>query len=129
MPVEKEERHDSTDSLPKSGAAALGALRKLWSDTGRERAFFGPQGGGTDAPSGRDTMLDMVGGMGFGGLDTFADDNEATHNTHQAGQNLQAAWKKTMQREGKLLHPGQSVGDLIGKTKEGGLVPEGDEEG
>ncbi|HLI57332.1 MAG TPA: hypothetical protein VKY26_09935, partial [Actinomycetota bacterium] len=127
MPEEKEESKDSTDKLPKSGAAALGALRKLWGDTGRERAFFGPQGG-TDAPSGRDTMLDITGGLGFGGLDTFANDNEATTNTHKAGQNLNAAWKKTMEREGKLLHPGQSVGDLIGKTKEGGLSPQGEEE-
>lgn len=128
MPVEKEERHDSTDKLPKSAAAALGALRQLWGDTGRERAFFGPQGGGSDAPSGKDSMLDAIGGMGFGGLDTFAEDNEATTNTHQAGQNLSAAWKKTMQREGKLLHPGQSVGDLIDKTKGEGVAPEHGEE-
>ncbi|MGH2717956.1 MAG: hypothetical protein ACRDJU_05195 [Actinomycetota bacterium] len=127
MPVEKEERKDSTDNLPKSGVNALSALRQLWGDTGRERAFFGPQGG-SDAPTGRDSMLEQIGGLGFGGLDTFADENQATTNTHQAGQNLSQAWKKTMQREGKLLHPGQSVGDLIGKTKEGGFVPQGEEE-
>lgn len=120
MPVEREEQKNPSDKLPKSGTAALSALRQLWGETGREHAFFGPQGG-TDAPTGRDAMLEQIGGLGFGGLDTFANENEATTNTHEAGQNLSAAWKKTMQREGKLLHPGQSVGDLIGKTKEEGI--------
>lgn len=125
-----EERTDATDKLPKDGAAALSALRNLWGATGRERAFFGAGGaGGTEAPTGRDTMVEQLGGIGFGGLDTFAQENEATTNTHKAAQNLSAAWKKTLEREGKILHPGQSVSDLIGTTKDKGIArPEAGEE-
>ena len=118
-----EESQDSTAKLPKEGAAALNALRSLWGQTGRERAFFGA-GGGAGAPTGRDSMVDSLGGIGFGGLETFAEDNQATTNTHQAAQNLSAAWKKTMEREGKLYHPGNSVNDLISATKEKGITRE-----
>jgi hypothetical protein len=121
MRAEEEESKDSTAKLPKEGAAALSALRNLWSQTGRERAFFGP-GGGPEAPTGRDSMVDSLGGIGFGGLENFAEENEATTNTHQAAQNLSAAWKQTLQREGKMVHPGQSVSDLIGSTKEKGIA-------
>jgi hypothetical protein len=119
MSPDKEERHDSTDKLPREGAAALNALRNLWGATGRERAFVAA---GSDAPTGRDTLVDQLGGIGFGGLEDFATDNEATTNTHKAAQNLSAAWKKTMEREGKMLHPGQSVSDLINATKDKGLA-------
>ena len=117
MKGDEEESKDSTDALPKEGANALNALRNLWGATGRERAFFGPSGGG-DIPIGRGTMENAMGGIGFGGLDTFAEDGEATSNTAAAGARLNAAWKKTLQAEGKMMHPGQSVSDLVQQTKD-----------
>lgn len=117
MRADDEEKKDATDQLPKDGAQALNALRNLWGATGRERAFFGPSGGG-DVPIGRGTMEGALGGIGFGGLDTFAEDGEATSNTQAAGARLNAAWKKTLQAEGKLTHPGQSVSDLVQATKD-----------
>ncbi|GAC1368005.1 MAG: hypothetical protein NVSMB32_13070 [Actinomycetota bacterium] len=121
-----EEKTDATDKLPKDGAEALSALRNLWGATGRERAFFGAGGtpGSPDgAALGKSAMEQIVGEIGFGGLETFAEDGEATTNTHQAGQRLSAAWKKTMEREGKLTHPGKSVSDLIAAQREG--MPKG----
>lgn len=117
MRADDEEKKDSTDQLPKDGAQALNALRNLWGATGRERAFFSPSGGG-EVPIGHDSMEGALGGIGFGGLDTFAEDGEATTNTQAAGQRLNAAWKKTLQAEGKLTHPGQSVSDLVQATKD-----------
>lgn len=123
-----EDSKDATSKLPKDGAAALSALRNLWGATGRERAFISGEQPDREASIGRATMESAMGGIGFGGLDTFAEENEATTNTHAAGQRLSAAWKKTMEREGKILNPGQSVSDLIARTREGGLPEAGAEE-
>lgn len=125
---EDEESNDATSKLPKDGAAALSALRNLWGATGRERAFLSADHAGGTGSIGRGTMEEAMGGIGFDGLDTFAQDNEATTNTHVAGQRLSAAWKKTMEREGKMMNPGKSVGDLISQTREGGLPKPGDED-
>jgi len=70
-----DEEQDSTDKLPRDGVQALEALRKLWGATGRERAFFGAD---TQAPSGRNTMEEIIGKVGYEGLDTCAEDAEAT---------------------------------------------------
>lgn len=121
-----EEKTDSTGKLPKDGAAALSALRNLWGATGRERAFFSADGqggpaGGHGEMMGKSAMEQIVGEIGFGGLETFAEDGEATTNTYEAGKRLSSAWKKTMEREGKLMHPGQSVSDLMAARREQGM--------
>jgi len=120
-----DEEQDSTDKLPRDGVQALEALRKLWGATGRERAFFGAD---TQAPSGRNTMEEIIGKVGYEGLDTFAEDAEATTNTHEAGQRLSAAWKKTMQREGKMVKEGSSLGDLMSAKQEQTGVKGGNQE-
>ncbi|HMC09251.1 MAG TPA: hypothetical protein VKL22_08020, partial [Actinomycetota bacterium] len=58
----------------------------------------------------------------------FAEDGEATTNTHEAGQRLSAAWKKTMQREGKMVKEGSSLGDLMSAQKEQAGVKGGNQE-
>lgn len=121
-----EEQTDSTGKLPKDGAAALSALRNLWGATGRERAFFSADGhggpaGGHGEMQGKGAMEQIIGEIGFGGLETFAEDGEATTNTYEAGKRLSSAWKKTMEREGKLMHPGQSVSDLMSARREQGM--------
>ena len=124
---DEEEDRDSTKKLPKEGAAALTALRNLWGATGRERAFFsadgagGAQGGGHGSMQGKSAMESVIGDVGFGGLETFAEDGEASNNTYEAGKRLSSAWKTTMEREGKLMHPGQSVSDLMAKQREAGV--------
>jgi hypothetical protein len=110
-----ENEKDSSKELPREGTRALEALRKLWGATGRERAFHGAD---TESFSGRSTMEEIIGKVGYEGLDTFAEDGEATSNTHEAGQRLSAAWKKTMQREGKMVHEGSSLGDLMESQRE-----------
>ena len=121
MPGDEEERKDAANELPKEGAAALEGLRKLWGATGRERDFIQH---GAGEGSGKATMEEIIGKVGFGGLEDFAQ-GEATTDTHAAGQRLSSAWKKTMEREGKLMHPGQSVSDLLAAKGAGGRVTDG----
>lgn len=120
MPDEEEEK-ESPNKLPKEGAAALEGLRKMWGATGRDRDFIRD---GAAEGSGRATMEEIIGKVGFGGLEDFAE-GEATHDTHAAGQRLSSAWKKTMEREGKLMHPGQSVSDLLAAKSAGGRITDG----
>ena len=82
----------------------------------------------TQAPSGRSTMEDIIGKVGYEGLDTFAEDGEATTNTHEAGQRLSNAWKKTMQREGKMIKEGSSLSDLMSARQEQTGVKGGNQE-
>jgi hypothetical protein len=112
-----EEEEERPNKLPKEGANALSALRDLWGKTGRDQAFME-----ADArESGRETMEQIVGKVGFEDLEHFAE-GEATHDTHAAGQRLSAAWKRTMEREGKIVHDGASLSDLMqGKRIEEGV--------
>jgi hypothetical protein len=117
MADQEEPEEERPNNLPKEGANALSALRNLWSDTGRERDFVQ----GEAERSGRATMEDIIGKVGYGDLEHFAE-GEATTDTHAAGQRLSAAWKKTMEREGKIVHEGSSMSDLMrGKRLEEGV--------
>src|SRR3977135_3459545 len=114
---EEEEEEERPNKLPKEGAEALTALRNLWGDTGRDRDFIQSEA----ERSGRATMEDIIGKVGYEDLEHFAE-GEATKDTHAAGQRLSAAWKKTMEREGKIVHEGSSMSDLIrGKRLEEGV--------
>jgi hypothetical protein len=117
MADQEEEEEERPNKLPKEGAEALTALRNLWGDTGRDRDFIQ-----TEAErSGRATMEDIIGKVGYEDLEHFAE-GEATKDTHAAGQRLSAAWKKTMEREGKIVHEGSSMSDLMrGKRLEEGV--------
>jgi hypothetical protein len=114
---EEEEEEERPNKLPKEGAEALTALRNLWGDTGRDREFAQSEA----ERSGRATMEDIIGKVGYEDLEHFAE-GEATKDTHAAGERLSAAWKKTMQREGKTVHEGTSMSDLMrGKRLEEGV--------
>jgi hypothetical protein len=110
-----EKKEDPKDKLPADGAKALEALRGYWSSTGREQTFFGAD---PNAPSGRSTMEEIIGKVGFGGLDDLAEEGESSHSTYEAGQRLSAAWKKQMAREGKLINEGQSLSDIIAAKRD-----------
>ena len=114
---EEEEEEERPNKLPKEGAEALTALRNLWGDTGRDRDFIQSEA----ERSGRATMEDIIGKVGYEDLEHF-EEGEATKDTHAAGQRLSAAWRKTMEREGKIVHEGTSMGDLMrGKRLEDGV--------
>ena len=114
--AEKEEE-ERPNNLPKEGANALAALRDLWGKTGRDRDFMEAGAG----ESGREAMEQIIGKVGYEDLEHFAE-GEATTDTHAAGQRLSAAWKRTMEREGKIVHQGTSMSDLMrGKRVEEGV--------
>src|SRR6266480_3882930 len=114
---DEEEEEKRPNNLPKEGASALAALRNLWGSTGRDRDFIESAQEG----SGRDTMEQIIGKVGYEDLEHF-DEGEATTDTHAAGQRLSAAWKRTMEREGKVVHEGSSVSDLMrGKRLDEGV--------
>ena len=113
----EEEEEERPNNLPKEGANALAALRDLWGKTGRDRDFMETEA----RESGRETMEQIIGKVGYEDLEHFAE-GEATHDTHAAGQRLSAAWKRTMEREGKIFHDGSSMSDLMrGKRVEEGV--------
>jgi hypothetical protein len=117
MANQRDEEEEQPAKLPKEGASALAALRNLWGSTGRDRDFLesGQEG------SGRATMEQIIGKVGYEDLEHFAE-GEATTDTHAAGQRLSAAWKKTMEREGKIVHEGTSMSDLMrGKRLDEGV--------
>ena len=117
MANQEEEEEERPNKLPKEGAEALTALRNLWGDTGRDRDFIQSEA----ERSGRATMEDIIGKVGYEDLEHFAE-GEATKDTHAAGERLSAAWKKTMEREGKIVHEGTSMSDLMrGKRLEEGV--------
>jgi hypothetical protein len=117
MANQEEEEEERPNKLPKEGAEALTALRNLWGDTGRDREFAQSEA----ERSGRATMEDIIGKVGYEDLEHFAE-GEATKDTHAAGERLSAAWKKTMEREGKIVHEGTSMSDLMrGKRLEEGV--------
>jgi hypothetical protein len=118
MANQEEEEEERPNKLPKEGAEALTALRNLWGDTGRDREFAQSEA----ERSGRATMEDIIGKVGYEDLEHFAE-GEATKDTHAAGERLSAAWKKTMKREGKIVHEGTSMSDLMrGKRLEEGVT-------
>src|SRR4030081_3430153 len=123
MANQREEEEERPSNLPNEGADALAALRNLWSDTGREHDFME----GEPERSGRATMEDIIGKVGYGDLEHF-DEGEATSDTHAAGQRLSAAWKKTMEREGKIVHEGTSMSDLMRGKRLGEGVEGGNQE-
>jgi hypothetical protein len=117
MANQQDEEEEQPAKLPKEGASALAALRNLWGSTGRDRDFLGSAQEG----SGRDAMEQIIGKVGYEDLEHFAE-GEATTDTHAAGQRLSAAWKRTMEREGKIIHEGTSMSDLMrGKRLDEGV--------
>lgn len=94
-----------TNSLTDEGAQALSALRSIWKAQGQTSADL-------DEPCGNTTTCKSLSAVGFQGL---ADDIEipTKANPVAVGDNLRAAWKTKLEREGKLNTQGSSVRNLI----------------
>jgi hypothetical protein len=91
-----------TDSLPGDGKEALSALRGIWKAQGQTSAALDEACGNTN------TCKNME-GVGFQGL---AEEEGGSASPHSVSGNLRAAWKRKLEREGKLA-TGTSVRDLI----------------
>ena len=107
-----QEEEETPNPVPKEGQAAMDALRNLWGSTGRERDFIQTVSEG----SGHASMEDIIGRVGYEDLDNFSE-GEATKDTYAAGQRLSAAFHRTLEKEGKVVHSGQSMADLIASKR------------
>lgn len=101
---QEQENAEITDSLTGDGKEALSALRGIWKAQGQTSADLDEACGNTN------TCRNMQ-GVGFQGL---AEDVGMPSNddAHSVGGNIRTAWKRKLEREGKLSE-GTSVRDLI----------------
>lgn len=101
---QEQENAEVTDSLPGDGKEALSALRGIWKAQGQTSADL-------DEACGNTKSCKNMEGVGFQGL---AEDvgMPAQSNPQSVGGSLRTAWKRKLEREGKLSE-GTSVRDLI----------------
>lgn len=108
-------RHDESrgpaDSLPEEGQQALSVLRAAWSAQGQSGHDVG------EASCGHSKSCKAASAIGFEGL---IDEVEPTSDTSAAVDNLSSAWRKKLEREGKLNREGTTLRDLVlGDTQSG----------
>lgn len=101
---QEQENAKPTDSLAGEGKQALSALRGIWKAQGQTSADL-------DEACGNTKTCKNMEAVGFQGL---ADDVEQpTTANPSVGNNLRAAWKTKLEREGKLSSEAGSVRDLV----------------
>lgn len=93
-----------TDDLPDEGQQALSALRGIWSANKQTSADL-------DEACGNTTACKNMDAVGFHGLADEAEPPEK--GSPSVGNNLRAAWKTKLEREGKLNANAGSVRDLV----------------
>lgn len=103
----------TAESLPEDGQEALSALRSLWSAQGQGRhdvdeSSCESSSGGSSGGGG--SQCKATQSMGFEGI---IDEVQATSDADEAVDNVQSAWRKKLQREGKLSDEGQSIRELV----------------
>jgi hypothetical protein len=101
-----EHENEKPPNLPDDGAQALSALRGIWQAQGQTSADL-------DEACGNTKTCKNMESVGFQGL---ADENETSGEPQSAqsvGNNLRAAWKTKLEREGKLSSQGNSVRDIV----------------
>jgi hypothetical protein len=99
---QEHESPKATDSLPGEGQEALSALRGIWKAQGQTSADL-------DEACGNNNICKNMESVGFEGL---AEDVGMPATSQSVGSNLRTAWKRKLEREGKLSE-GTSVRDLI----------------
>jgi hypothetical protein len=99
-----------TESLPDpdEGQQALSALRGIWQAQGQTSAALDEACGNTKACKNMESV-------GFHGL---VDSDAPDEGAQSAGNNVRAAWKTKLEREGKLSTKAGSVRDLVFGTSE-----------
>ncbi|MGH3717909.1 MAG: hypothetical protein ACRDRI_03530 [Pseudonocardiaceae bacterium] len=91
-----------TNSLTDEGTEALSALRGIWKAQGQTSAAL-------DEACGNTTACRSMDAVGFHGLDNDLE----TPAKPSVGNNIRAAWKTKLEREGKLNSEAGSVRDLV----------------
>jgi hypothetical protein len=100
---QEHENEKATDSLTDDGKEALSTLRGIWQAQGQTSADL-------DEACGNNNTCRNMRGVGFQGL---AEDVGMSADAKSVGtSNLRAAWKKKLEREGKMSQ-GTSVRELI----------------
>jgi len=101
---QEHENTEQTENLPDDGEQALSALRGIWSAKDQTSADIEESCGNTKSCKNMTVV-------GFHGLaDPDASSSEATASV---GNDLRAAWKTQLEREGKLAAGRGSVKDLV----------------
>lgn len=100
---EEQENAKPANPLPDEGAQALSTLRGIWQAQGQTSADL-------DEACGNTKTCKNMESVGFHGL---ADEDETSGKAPPVGNNLRAAWKTKLEREGKRSSQGTSVRDII----------------
>lgn len=98
-----QDRTGPTDNLPDEGQQALSALRNVWSAQNQTSADIDESCGNTKA-------CKNMSSVGWQGLVDEAEPEDKSGPS--VGNNLRAAWKTKLEREGKTT-TGSSVRDLV----------------
>jgi hypothetical protein len=98
---EEHENTNPTDNLTGESQQALSALRGIWKAQGQTSADL-------DEACGNTTSCRSMDAVGFHGLE-----DESDKPSQSVGNNLRAAWKTKLEREGKLNSESGSVRDLV----------------
>lgn len=102
---------DQEGGLPENGQEALSVLKTLWQAQGQgSHTVEQSCESNTTGSSGSNAGCKNTKHMGFEGL---IDEVEATNDTDEAIDNVQTAWRKKLEREGKLHQEGKSVRDMV----------------
>lgn len=97
-----EDRDAAENELPAGGAPALSLLQGVWGAKGQTSLDVDES-----CETGQCRASDQ---MGFDGL---ADEVEPTTDRNKAINNLQSAWRTTLEREGKLDSETKTIRDLV----------------
>lgn len=101
--------------LPEEGQQALSTLQNLWAAQG-QGSHNVDQSCETSSPGG--SQCKATKSMGFEGI---IDEVEATTDTAEAVDNVQTAWRKKLEQDGKLRHEGKSIREMVlGSDSEAG---------
>lgn len=98
----------SADKLPEEGQQALSVLRGLWSAQGQSSRDVDSESSCGDNSNSK--TCKATDSMTFEGL---IDEVEATTDTHEAITNVQSAWRKKLEQDGKLHRDGKALRDLV----------------
>lgn len=98
----------SADELPQEGQDALSVLRGLWSAQGQSSRDV--DSASSCGEQSRSKSCKATDSMTFEGL---IDEVEATTDTHEAITNVQSAWRKKLEQDGKLHREGTPLRHLV----------------
>lgn len=104
MSEQHEDTKQTNSPTDDEGTQALSALRGIWKAQGQTSAALDEACGNTKACRSMEAV-------GFQGLADGVE--EQTGATPSVGNNLRAAWKTKLEREGKLNSEASSVRDLV----------------